>query len=528
MIQRVAQTPGPRSRRPCRRHRRRARAERPQPEASGSTSGSTSGSIDVQLSDASCPRQASSRPPRRQVARARVDRRPGLGREAACRRGPGGSAIPVVAVARDESRPIASGKAAAVAAGELTEPRSKRIADAAKDALGAGVSKLGSGIGSARRGCLQARRPVAQGAGRRLGVAQDRRGHHATSASSCTCCPQVARTRRGRLLIRSMIVGFVLVAAWIVVIVALQLHGNDTPDFRPDAERILVELSKGGDRRGLRAGVAAVPGDGAQGAVHRRHDRPDPRRSASSARSPRSTTRWSPPVRPAGSAASRSPSRTTRRPARSRSACTTIRAAGSCSASASSCRRSSRSRRPSARSGSRRARTRWTSSTAMSTRPPTRSSSSSSDGHADQVWDDASQVFQKQEQKAKFVQLQHEHLAALGNYRRIIAVSEAKVIGGTSATFDTLAEFDKASGVRTVFGFCPPLASSSHGSCAASRSCCRCRAARRARMRRSRPGRLHRRRRRRTCPHVTPARSDGWPVTAPRFPRRGRPEAHPR
>jgi hypothetical protein len=57
--------------------------------------------------------------------------------------------------------------------------------------------------------------------------------------------PQVARTRRGRLLIRSMIVGFVLVAAWIVVIVALQLHGNDTPDFRPNAERILVDLSKG-------------------------------------------------------------------------------------------------------------------------------------------------------------------------------------------------------------------------------------------------------------------------------------------
>ncbi|HMG54606.1 MAG TPA: hypothetical protein VK601_14010, partial [Kofleriaceae bacterium] len=74
-------------------------------------------------------------------------------------------------------------------------------------------------------------------------------------------------------------------------------------------------------------------------------------------------------------------------------------------------------------------------------------------GHADQVWDEASPVFQKQEQKAKFVQLQLEHFAALGSYRRIIAVTEAKVIGGTSATFDTLAEFEKASGVRTVFAF---------------------------------------------------------------------------
>jgi hypothetical protein len=76
------------------------------------------------------------------------------------------------------------------------------------------------------------------------------------------------------------------------------------------------------------------------------------------------------------------------------------------------------------------------------------------DGRADQVWDDATVVFQKQEPKAKFVQLQSEHMAVLGNYRRIIAVTEAKLmIGGTSATFDTLAEFDKASGVRTVFGF---------------------------------------------------------------------------
>jgi hypothetical protein len=75
------------------------------------------------------------------------------------------------------------------------------------------------------------------------------------------------------------------------------------------------------------------------------------------------------------------------------------------------------------------------------------------DGHADQVWDNATAVFQKQEQKEKFVQLQIDHLRVLGNYRRIIRVSEAKVIGGTSASFDALAEFDKASGVRVAFGF---------------------------------------------------------------------------
>jgi len=69
-------------------------------------------------------------------------------------------------------------------------------------------------------------------------------------------------------------------------------------------------------------------------------------------------------------------------------------------------------------------------------------------------WDEATPVFQQQEPKAKFIQLQLEHLAALGGYRRIIAVTEAKLmIGGTSATFDALAEFEKASGVRTVFAF---------------------------------------------------------------------------
>ncbi|HEY0190517.1 MAG TPA: hypothetical protein VGC42_05300, partial [Kofleriaceae bacterium] len=79
------------------------------------------------------------------------------------------------------------------------------------------------------------------------------------------------------------------------------------------------------------------------------------------------------------------------------------------------------------------------------------------DGHAAQVWDEATGIFQKQEAKAVFVQLQAEHQAQLGAYRRIIAVSEAKVgIDGTGSTFDALAEFDRASGVRTAFAFYRP------------------------------------------------------------------------
>ena len=75
------------------------------------------------------------------------------------------------------------------------------------------------------------------------------------------------------------------------------------------------------------------------------------------------------------------------------------------------------------------------------------------DGQSALVWDKASDVFQKQEPKARFVQIEAEHQLVLGDYRRIIAVTEAKVIGGsTRGTFDTLVEYSKAN-VRAIFGF---------------------------------------------------------------------------
>ena len=138
------------------------------------------------------------------------------------------------------SEPGASGKIATAAA--LGEDR-RGITGAAKDALDAGVSKLGSGIESLGSGVSMlgelSHIPV-------VGSGVVKLGEGITSVGeSLHELPRVARTRRGRLLIRSVIVGFVLVAAWIAVIVGLQLHGNDTPDFRPDAERILVALSRG-------------------------------------------------------------------------------------------------------------------------------------------------------------------------------------------------------------------------------------------------------------------------------------------
>jgi len=140
-------------------------------------------------------------------------------------------------------RPSKPAIAAAAPLGEPGDPRGKRIAGAAKDALDASVSRLGSSIGSIGEGVSRlgemSRIPMVGSGVARLGEGIAHVGE------SLHALPQAARTRRGRLLIRSSMVGFVLVAAWIIVIVALQLHGNDAPDFRPNAERVLAQLSSG-------------------------------------------------------------------------------------------------------------------------------------------------------------------------------------------------------------------------------------------------------------------------------------------
>jgi hypothetical protein len=55
----------------------------------------------------------------------------------------------------------------------------------------------------------------------------------------------VPKTRKSRVLVRSVIVGFLVVAAWIVGLVWWQLRGASKPDLRPVAEKILVELRAG-------------------------------------------------------------------------------------------------------------------------------------------------------------------------------------------------------------------------------------------------------------------------------------------
>jgi hypothetical protein len=364
---------------------------------------------------------------------------------------PDASAAPDDDAASDESRPIASGKIAAAAAGGEPEPRSKRISEAARDALDAGVSKLGTGIGTlgegvSKLGDMSRKVPVVGSSVQKIGESITHVGE------SLHVLPQVARTRRGRLLIRSMVVGFVLVAAWIIVIVGLQLHGNDTPDFRPDAERILVELSKGSIDE-----IYEQASPRFQEMVRKDRfidDMTDLSQTVGKFREITAVNDSLVNTGPTGRIG--------------RVSLTVAYEKATCKVSVSlhydqdrwkllgigvelppehKITQAQREERVKA------------CKDAMDIKHCDVHQAADAilqqlkDGHADVVWDNATSVFQKQEPKAKFVQLQLEHQGVLGSYRRIIAVSEAKVIGGTSATFDTLAEFDKASGVRVVFGF---------------------------------------------------------------------------
>jgi hypothetical protein len=73
-----------------------------------------------------------------------------------------------------------------------------------------------------------------------------------------------------------------------------------------------------------------------------------------------------------------------------------------------------------------------------------------------QVWDNASDIFKQQETRQNFIRIQEEMRGPLGAYKRLLKVTAAKSIGGLTAFFDCVAEFEKSSGVRVIFNFARP------------------------------------------------------------------------
>ncbi len=127
---------------------------------------------------------------------------------------------------------------------EHTRSSARQVAKRAEVLLGQGVSKLGDGIGSigegvAKIGDRAKRVPVLGDSVKQLGEGLTELG------ASLHNLPAVTQSKRGRVLVRSMLVAFVLVFAWIAGIVLLQLRDSRKPDFRPLARKVLVAIRDG-------------------------------------------------------------------------------------------------------------------------------------------------------------------------------------------------------------------------------------------------------------------------------------------
>lgn len=330
--------------------------------------------------------------------------------------------------------------------------RKKRLTDAARNATGVVVSAVGTGIdkigeGVSKLGEASKGVPIVGAGVAKLGESIQNVGE------SIESLPRVARTRRGRLLFRSSIVGFVLVATWIVVIVALQVKGSETPDFRPTAEKILVALASGPE------GIESV------------YDNASPRflEMVGKEKFADEMSDLAATVGAFKEITAVNESLVTQGPTGrvGRVLLTVAYEKAKCKASVSlhehegewkllgvgvelppelAITQAQREERvqackdPMAKGCELNA-------------AATKILEQLRDGKFEQVWDEATQVFQKQEEKLRFVGLQREHAQILGNFIRILAVTEARVIGGTNATFDVISEYTRSNGVRAIFGF---------------------------------------------------------------------------
>ncbi len=363
-----------------------------------------------------------------------------------------------------DSAPVSSGRVTQMTAAATgpTEQRSKRITDVGKDMLGKGVSTLGTGVeklgdGVTKLAEVSAKVPV-------VGSAMEKLGEGITSVGeSIAELPRVARTRRGALLVRSLIVGLCLVASWISVIVLLQVQGTDSPDFRPYTERILSQISQG------------------RAAIEEMYEKASPRfqevvrkeQFVDSMVDLNATNGKFIEVTAINESlvTSGPTGRIGRLSAFAQYEKGTTRAAVSLHwidnewkllgvsvevAPDVKLTQAAREERVAACDKDEKG-----EKIPLGPMNPKRCDIHAlanhileqlRDGEVEKVWDEASDVFQKQEQKGRFAVISNEQQKALGEYRRVITVTEAKVIGGTRATFDILAEYSRTS-VRVIFGF---------------------------------------------------------------------------
>ncbi|MBA3500947.1 MAG: hypothetical protein H0T65_11265 [Deltaproteobacteria bacterium] len=350
--------------------------------------------------------------------------------------------------------PVASGAVHAVAAREHTG-LSTRLADAAKDAVSGGVSAIGSGFstigeGVSKLGEKSKNVPL-------VGSGVSALGESITSVGeSLTDLPRVAGTRRGRLLVRSLVVGFLLVFAWIVVIVALQLRGgtDEQIDFRPFAEKVLIELSSGPE-------AAAQAWDKAS---PRFQEFVDKERFVDDMTDLHAT------VGKFKEISAVNETLVTRGPTGrvGRVSLTVSYERGKTKASVSLHNHEGVWKLlgvavevpPNVKITQREREAR-----VQACKDPMDPKKCDlyvaanaileqlRDNQAAQVWDAASAIFQKQEEKTRWGQIQRENQAALGEFRRIIAVTEQRVFRSGNAVYDVLIEYARAQGVRAIFGF---------------------------------------------------------------------------